>query len=338
MAAGEIWVYGDWRNYYQNRVSLQLLAKARELAAAGGHRVCAVVLGHGVEEWAAEYQAHGAQRVYVLDDARLTDYLPGVHARLLEALTRERGPEIILVGATAFGQELAARAASRLGTGLTADCVGLELDEEGRLVQTAPAFGGSLLAEIVMPRHRPQMATVRPGVFAELPHDEAARAEMVRLEPPAVIPGDGVRVKAVERQPYRGQELEKARVVVCGGRGLKGREHFAELYQLARLLGGEVGATRPVVYDGWAPEEGLVGQAGRHIAPRLLLSLGISGAIQHTAGIDRPGFTVAVNTNPRAPMMAYADVGLAADARQVCRELIRRLREQEARRGEPDQV
>jgi electron transfer flavoprotein alpha subunit len=333
MAGGDIWVYGDWRNYHQNRVSLQLLAKARELAAAGGGRVCAVVFGHGVAEWVAEYQAHGAQRVYVLDDARLTDYLPGVHARLLEGLARERRPEIILVGATAFGQELAARAASRLGTGLTADCVDLELDGRGVLVQTAPAYGGSLLADIVMPRHRPQMATVRPGVFAELDHDESARAEIVRLDPPPAIPGDGVRVKAVERQPYRGRQLEKARVVVCGGRGLGSRERFAELHELARLLGGEVGATRPVVYAGWATEEALVGQAGRQIAPRLLLSFGISGAIQHTAGIDQPDFTVAVNTNPRAMMMAQADAGIAADASQVCRELVRRLRGREAGSG-----
>lgn len=321
-----IWVMGDYRNYFQNRVTLQLLAKARDLSAELGGPVCAVVIGHEVEEWVGEYQAHGAERIYVLDHPQFKDYLPGLYARALEALAREHQPEIMLIGATSFGKELAARTASRLGTGLSGDCVDLLIDPEGHFVQVAPAFGGNLLAEIVMPKHRPQMVTVRPGVFQELPHDDAARAEIIKLEPPSGLAGDGVRLIKSQRLEYQGQELETASVVVCGGRGLGSKKKFKQLHELARLMGGEVGATRPVVYADWAAEECLVGQAGKHIKPRLLLSLGISGAIQHTAGIDQPEFTVAVNKNPSAVMMKKADVAVKADAHQVALALIRELK------------
>jgi electron transfer flavoprotein alpha subunit len=321
-----IWVFGDYRNYFQNRVTLQLLAKARSLAEAGGGSVCAVVIGHGVEEWVAEYQAHGAQRIYVLDHPQFADYLPGLYARALESLAREHRPEIILIGATHFGKELAARIASRLGTGLTGDCVDLFFDQEGRFVQVAPAFGGNLLAEIVIPKHRPQMATVRPGAFQELPHDDSARAEIIRQKPPKGLIGDGVRLVKCERIKYQDQDLENASVVVCGGRGLGSKKKFKQLYELARLMGGEVGATRPVVYADWAEDERLVGQAGKNIKPRLLFSLGVSGAIQHTAGIGQPEFTVAVNKNPSAVMMKKADVAVKADAHQVALALIRELK------------
>jgi electron transfer flavoprotein alpha subunit len=321
-----IWVLGDFRNYFQSRVTLQLLAKARDLSADLGGPVCAVVIGHQVEEWVGEYQAHGADRIYVMDDPRFADYLPGLVARALESLAREHRPEIILIGATNFGKELAPRTASRLGTGLSGDCVDLFIDAQGRFVQVAPAFGGNLLAEIVMPKHRPQMVTVRPGVFQEFPHDYEARAEIVRLEPPAGLSGDGVRLVKSERVGYQGQDLDNARVVVCGGRGMGSKKKFRQLHELARLMGGEVGATRPVVYSDWADEESLVGQAGKHIKPRLLLSFGISGAIQHTAGIDQPELTIAINKNPAAMMMKKADVSIKADAHQVALALIRELK------------
>jgi electron transfer flavoprotein alpha subunit len=321
-----IWVLGDFRNYFQNRVTLQLLAKARELAAKMGGPVCAVVIGHEVDEWVGEYQAHGADRIYVMDDPRFADYLPGLMARALESLAREHRPEIILIGATSFGKELAPRTASRLGTGLSGDCVDLFIDDEGRFVQVAPAFGGNLLAEIVMPKHRPQMVSVRPGVFQELPHDDSAKAETIKLEPPAGLSGDGVRLIKTKRVGYQGQDLDNAAVVICGGRGLGSKKKFQQLHELARLMGGEVGATRPVVYADWAEEESLVGQAGKHIKPRLLLSFGISGAIQHTAGIDQPELTIAVNKNPEAMMMKQADVAIRADAHQVALALVRELK------------
>lgn len=328
MSAGvkEVWVFGDYRNYFQNRVTLQLLARGRELAARLGGRVCVLVLGHQLEEWVGEYMAHGADLVMVMDHPRLRQYQAETYTSLLVELARQRRPEIILVGATSFGRELAARAAKRLGTGLTADCVDLAIDEQGTLVQTAPGFGGNLLAQVVIPNHRPQMATVRPGTFQELPHDYERTAPVERLELPADLPAERVRLLKSERLPPRAQALENAQVVVCGGRGMGGKKKFRNLYELARLLGGQVGATRPVVYAHWAEEGALVGQAGKPIKPQVLFSFGISGAIQHTAGIAGSPFIVAVNKNPGAVMMQMADVGLVADANQACLALIRELR------------
>jgi electron transfer flavoprotein alpha subunit len=322
----DVWVFGDYRNYFQNRVTLQLLAKARELAATLGGRVCALVLGHQTEEWVGEYIAHGADAVHLIDDPALATYQAETYAALLEGLARRFSPEIILVGATNFGRELAARAASRLGTGLTADCLALRIDEEGRFVQTAPSFGGNLLAEIIMPNHRPRMATVRPGVFEELPHDYERQGEILRHDLPANLPREKARVVKCEPAPQRGQKLGSAQVVICGGRGLGSKAKFKKLNELAKLLEAEIGATRPAVYAGWAEEDALVGQAGRQIKPRLLLSFGISGAIQHTAGISGADFIVAVNKNPAANMMKMADVAIKADAYQTALALIRELK------------
>ncbi|MFH1059938.1 MAG: electron transfer flavoprotein subunit alpha/FixB family protein [Pseudomonadota bacterium] len=324
-AQAEIWVFGDWRNYFQNRVTLQLLAKARGLAEPLGARVCALVLGQGLDEWVMEYTAHGADRLYVCDHERLAGYPMQAFTRLVAELAQERPPAVILVGATGFGKELAARVAKRLGVGLTADCVELGIDDQGRLVQTAPAFGGNLLAEIVS-KTPPQMATVRPGAFQELPHDYVRTAEVVALELPADLAREPVRLIASERLAARQQDLTGAAVVVVGGRGMGSKKKFKNLHELARLLGGQVGATRPVVYSQWAGAEALIGQAGRQVKPKLLISFGVSGAIQHTAGIQAE-FIVAVNKNPNAVMMQMADVGIVADANQTCLALIRALKE-----------
>ena len=325
-AGRNVWVFGDYRNYFQNRVTLQLLARGRELAASLGGQVVVVVMGHDLRQWVDEYVAHGADLVLAVDHPSLLTYQSETYTSILADLARRHQPYIILVGATGFGRELAARAAKRLGTGLTADCVDLTIDQEGRLVQTAPGFGGNLLAEIVIPRHRPQMATVRPGTFQELPHDYQRRAAVQWLPPPAGLRPERVRLLESERLPPREQALENASVVVCGGRGMGSKKKFRNLQELARLLGGQVAATRPVVYARWCEEGALVGQAGRQIKPQVLFSLGVSGAIQHTAGISGAPFIVAVNKNPGAVMMQMADVGLVADANQVCLALIRELK------------
>lgn len=321
-----IWVFGDYRNYFQTRVTLQLLSRANDLAETNDAEVCAVLFGHDLDEYVGEYIAHGAHTVYVIDDARIRDYAVDTYAHLMVGLVRRYRPEILLVGATTFGREFAPKVAKRLQTGLTADCVGLDITEEGLLVQTAPAFGGNLLAEIVTPTARPQMATVRPGVYREIPHDYQATGRIVRLPLPEDLPRPRVRLVRAEKQTQRDQRLEDARVVVCGGRGLGSHKRFKNLSELARLMGGEVGATRPVVYANWASPDILVGQAGRHVRPQVLLSLGISGAIQHTAAIAGADFIVAVNKNPNATMMKLADVAIVADANQTCLALIKELK------------
>ncbi len=321
-----IWVFGDYRNYFQNRVTLQLLARARELAMQIEASVCAVVFGNQVEEYIHEYIAHGAQTVYVIDHPRLKTYSTATYAALMAHLATEHEPDILLIGATDFGREFAPRVAKRLKTGLTADCIGLDINEKGLLVQTAPSFGGNLLARIITPEKRPQMATVRPGTFPELPHDHQALGRVITLPFPENIPDDRVRLVHSERTPPREQRLEDARIVICGGRGMGSRAKFRKLFEMARLMGAEVGATRPVVYSQWAEHDCLVGQAGKHVRPQVLFSFGVSGAIQHTAAIHDAELIVAVNKNPNASMMKIADVAIVADASQFCSALIRELK------------
>ncbi len=321
-----IWVYGDYRNYFQNRVTLQLLAHAKDLAPKIEADVCAVVFGYQVDEYVGEYIAHGAAKVYVVDDKSLTSYCTETHVNLMERLVCAHHPEIILVGATDFGRELSPRLAKRLRTGLTADCIGLNINDDGLLIQTAPAFGGNLLAETVTPVTKPQMATVRPGTFQELPHDYEAQGDILHIAMPPDLPRPKVRMINCKRLPQRRQRLEEAKIVVCGGRGMGSKVKFKKLFELAQLLDAEVGATRPVVYSKWIGHDALVGQAGKHINPQILFSFGTSGAIQHTAAIHDAELIIAVNKNPDATMMKMADVAIVADANQVCSALIRELK------------
>ena len=322
-----IWVIGDYRNYFQNRVTLQLLSKANDLAPQIDAEVCAVLFGQGLDEYVAEYIAHGAEKVFVVDDPVLIDYSVETYAALMQHLAKKYEPEIILVGATSFGKEFAARVAKRLGTGLSADCIGLEINADGQLLQIAPSFGGNLIAEIITPHHRPQMATVRPGTFQEIPHDNDRRGEVIREPMIKDIPKDRVRLISNEHQPGRDQRIEDAAVVVCGGRGMGSKKKLKKLFDLAELMGAEIGGTRPVVYAGWLGADALIGQAGKNIKPKILISFGISGAIQHTAAINEAGFIIAVNKNPNATMMKMADVAVVADANQFCTALIRGLKE-----------
>ncbi len=216
--------------------------------------------------------------------------------------------------------------AKRLKTGLSADCVGLDITEDGLLLQLAPSFGGNMLAEIITERHRPQMATVRPGTFKEIAHNYERKAQVERLPLMKNLPKSRVRLIEYERSVEKEHTIENASVIVCGGRGMGNKEKFKRLQELAKLLGGNVGATRPVVYAGWADHSALVGQAGKHIKPKILFSFGISGAIQHTAGLGEANFIVAINKNPQATMMKMADVAIAADASDVLHHLIKELK------------
>jgi electron transfer flavoprotein alpha subunit len=319
----QIWIFGDYRNYFQNRVTLQLLAKARELAKEIDADVCALVMGHNTQEYIDEYIAHGADIVHSFDHKDLAVYNVDRFVHLTAQLANHYAPEIFLIGGTSFGHEYAPRVAKRLQTGLTADCVALSIDEKNCLVQTAPAFGGNLLAEILTPNHRPQMSTVRPGTFQELPHDYDRKGNVIQHDYVTDAPKNHIRLIRSEREPQTEQSLEKASVVICGGRGMQSKKKFKKLFDLARLLRGEVGATRPVVYSRWTSPETLVGQAGKQVAPQILFSFGISGAIQHTAAISDARFIVAINKNPNATIMKIADVAIVSDANQVCSALIK---------------
>lgn len=323
---GRVWVFGDYRNYFQNRVTLQLIAKGKALAEKLDTEVTVVVLGDRVHQYAMEYAAHGAQMVMVGEHPGLAEYQVETYTALLAQWVNAFEPEVFLGGATSFGREFFPRLAKRLRTGLSADCVALEIvPETGLLLQTTPAFGGELLAEVVTPLHRPQMATVHPSVFQELPHDSGA---MGRIIYPEVDIQPELRVKLVRSRPQQTHKigLEDATLVVAGGRGLGSKKYFKLLFELAELLGGEVGATRPAVVAEWVEEERLLGQTGKSVKPRLLITIGTSGALQYTTGIQAAETIIAINRDPHAPIFKMADLGLTGDAATLLPLLLEELR------------
>jgi electron transfer flavoprotein alpha subunit len=321
-----VWIFGDYRNYFQNRVTLQLIAKGKELATKRNTKVTALVLGEQVQQYAMEYVAHGADLVIAAEHPDLKEYQVESYCALVAQWVETLEPEIFLAGATSFGREFFPRLAKRLGTGLSADCVALEVDPKtGLLLQTTPAFGGELLAEVVTPHHRPQMATVHPGVFQERPHDPEAVGRILYPEI-NVVPRSRVKLIRSRRQQIRKVNLEEAPVVIAGGRGLGTKEQFERLFELAQLLEGEVGATRPVIRAGWAEEDRLLGQTGKNVKPKLLISIGTSGALQYTTGIQSAEVIIAINRDPHAPIFKMADLGLAGDASTVLPLLLEALR------------
>ncbi|MBN2034970.1 MAG: electron transfer flavoprotein subunit alpha/FixB family protein [Deltaproteobacteria bacterium] len=321
-----VWVFGDYRNYFQNRVTLQLISKGKELAGKLGTDLTVLVLGYQVHQYVMEYVAHGADVIMAVDHPVLKNYQVETYSRLVAELVKAWAPHIFLAGATAFGREFFPRLAKRLKTGLSADCVSLDVNvEEGWLIQTTPSFGGHLLADVITPKSRPQMATVHPGMFAERLHDKSAVGRIIY--PDIKVEADE-RVQLVRSKPEqvsRG-ELENAPVVVVGGRGMGSGENFQMLFELARHLGGEVGATRPAVTEGWVGEERLLGQTGRSVKPRLLITFGTSGALQYTTGIQGAETIIAVNRDPNAPIFKISDLGLVGDGRSILRLLIETLR------------
>jgi electron transfer flavoprotein alpha subunit len=321
-----IWVFGDYRHYFQNRVTLQLIAKAKTLAKRLGAEVTAIVLGEHVHQYAMEYVAHGADVVMVVDHPSLKNFQVETYTRLVATLVEDYRPEVFLAGATPFGREFFPRLAKRLKTGLSTDCIALEVHAETQLLlQTTPAFGGELLAEVITQNHRPQMATVHPGVFEEQLHDHQAIGRIIY---PEVDIARDDRVQLVRSRPEQSKKghLEDAPVVVVGGRGVSSKEQFQMLCELAELLGGEVGATRPAVLAGLAEEEKLLGQTGKSVKPRLLITVGTSGALQYTTGIQGSETIIAINRDAQAPIFKMADIGLVGDAHSILTLLLEKLR------------
>ena len=321
-----IWIFGDYRNYFQNRVTLQLIAKGKELAGKLGTEVTVLVLGHQVHQFAMEYSAHGADVVMVVEHPALKIYQVETYTRVVARLAEAWRPHIFLAGATAFGREFFPRLAKRLKTGLSADCVSLEVDpDKGWLIQTTPAFGGELLADVITPEHRPQMATVHPGLFKERVHDKGAISRIVYPEVQVETDERVQLVRSKPEQTHKGN-LQDAPVVVVGGRGLGNKENFQMLFELAECLGGEVGATRPAVMAGWAEEDRLLGQTGKSVKPRLLITVGTSGAVQYTTGIQAAETIIAINRDPNAPIFKIADLGLVGEGRSILTLLLEKLR------------
>ncbi|NLN16930.1 MAG: electron transfer flavoprotein subunit alpha/FixB family protein [Firmicutes bacterium] len=314
----EVWIYAESEGERLHPVVGELLGEGRRLAERLGGSLGAVLASpHGS---LAEELALFADRVYVVQDPR--PYTDEWQSQALIRLIEDRRPEILLFGGTRRGKSLAPRVAARLGTGLIADCTSLRIDEDGLLLAELPTFGGRLLTTIACPSHRPQMATLALGAFA--PGPKGAGGEIIDC--PWAIPGPGtMKVLGQEPLPVDSRPLRGAEIVIAGGRGLGSRANFALLEEVARLLGAAVGASRGAVDAGWMDPEGLIGQTGAIVRPRLYIACGISGATQHVVGMQRAEVIVAVNKDPKAPIFDLATYGIVGDCRQFLLELKGRL-------------
>ncbi|NMB17371.1 MAG: electron transfer flavoprotein subunit alpha/FixB family protein [Firmicutes bacterium] len=316
----EVWVYAESEAGRLHPVVDELMGEGRRLADRLGGSLGAVLLSP--HDSLAGELALWADRVYVTPDPRLDRYTDERHSQLLARLIEAYRPEIVLIGGTRRGKSLAPRAAARVGTGLIADCTSLKLDEDGLLLAALPTFGGRLLATIVCPNHRPQMATLVPGAFASGP--KGAGGKIINY--PWADPEAGT-VKVLEQKPLPVDDrpLKGAEIVIAGGRGMGSRENFVLLEEVARLLGAAVGASRGAVDAGWTGPGQLIGQTGAIVRPQLYIACGISGATQHVVGMQRAEVVVAVDKDPKAPIFDLATYGIVGDCREFLLELKRRL-------------
>ncbi len=324
-----VWVVAEHLHEQFRRGTFELLGEGRRLADKLGVELAAVLLGDGVADMANDLFAHGADKVYLAQDPVLAHYRTGPYTDVLSGMINRHKPEIVLVSATPQGRDLAPRVAARLSAGLTADCTGLDIDEGERLlVQTRPAFGGNLMATIISRHARPQMATVRPGVMKALDADPSRTGEVVEV--PVHLDERGVIAKVVEivQQETDGRvNLQDAEIIVSGGRGLGKPENFALIRELAEALGGAVGASRAAVDAGWIPAYHQVGQTGRTVQPKLYIACGISGAVQHLAGMSSADCIVAINRDPAAPIFSIATYSIVGDLFEIVPALTKKLKE-----------
>ena len=313
-----IYVFCEQRDGLIQPVALELLGVARELSAKTGEKVCGVLVGHNVTAQAKELIAYGADEVYLVDDARLEYYVTEPYAQAVYQITTQQEPNVFLFGATSIGRDLAPRLSARLRTGLTADCTKLENDEEGNLFMTRPAFGGTLMATIICPNSRPQMSTVRPGVMQKLAPDYTRAGEIFPVSIAWNEEKFAVQVIEEVKEAQNVDKIEDAKILVSCGRGLKNTE---PAFELASNLGGTVSSSRALVDAGIMEHSRQVGQTGKTVRPQAYLAFGISGAIQHLAGMEESEFIVAVNTDKSAPIFKVANLGIVADAAATMKEL-----------------
>lgn len=322
-----IWVFAEQRDGKLMPVVLELLGEARKLADGVGTEVSAVLCGENVEGLCADLFAYGADKVYLADAPELKNYTTDGYAKVIDEAIKMYKPEIVMYGATHIGRDLGPALAVKSGTGLTADCTQLELPAEDRQFRmTRPAFGGNLMATIMCSHHRPQMSTVRPGVMKKLENPQAGKqGEIVKLNV-SFAEGD-IRTKVLEivKTAKDAVSLTDAKVIVAGGMGVGSAEGFKLLEELAEKLGGIVAASRAAVDAGWIDKSRQVGQTGTTVKPQIYIACGISGAIQHIAGMQDSDYIIAINNNEAAPIFEVADYGMVGDLHKVIPELIAAL-------------
>jgi len=323
-----IWVFIEQEEGCLSEVSLELLTAARCLAEKKKMEIGAVLLGDEMEAVAEALPGWGADRVILANHPGLKRYLAIPYTKIISRLVLERKPDIFLLPATCIGSDLAPRVAARVNTGLSAHCTTLDISEKGELMQVVPAFGGKVMATILCPKHRPQMATVRPGVFRKGERLEK-KGELERI-PVELSPEDlPQKILDVHYEKKAAQAIEEAEIVVAGGAGIGNGDDWKWVEKLAKTLNAAVGGTRPPLDEGWIHEDQMIGQSGKTIRPKLYLGIGISGVIQHTVGIQDAKTIIALNNDPKAAIFETADLGVVADYRKVVPLLIEELQKKE---------
>ena len=319
-----VWVISDQIDCQLQSVSLQLIGQARNLADQLETSVETILLGDNIEQQARQLIAAGADRVYLGNAPELEVYQPELYAEIVVNLAREHQPDIILMGSTDMGRELAPLVAARLKTGLTAHCIDLVLDKDMILEQRIPAYGG--LLSIVCPEKRPQMATIAAGVFPKPELDESRTGEIILLEIPDKIPGRIQTLEIVRKEP-EGVSIESAPIVVAGGAGAGDPEGWRKIADLAETLNAALGSTRPAVDEGWIELETMIGQSGKMVSPELYIGVGLSGELQHMVGIVGAKVMVAINNDAKSPVFEQVDFGIVDDCREFVPVLIEKIME-----------
>ena len=328
-----VWVFAEQKDGKIANVTFELLYEGKKLADELSEPLCAVLLGDRMAKAARELISFGAEKVYLAESPQLAIFLEDTYTEVAVSLIKEHKPNIVLLGATAIGRSLAPRVASRLETGLTADCTGLEIEPKSKdLLQTRPAFGGNLIATIICPNHRPQMATVRPKVFKAAQRNELRLGKIIKYDYKEHTLTQRAELLAVVKEAAETANLADAEIIVAAGRGLQDAKNFGIIEELAQVLSGAVGASRGAVDAGWIGYAHQVGQTGKTVRPRLYIACGISGAIQHLVGMQSSEIIVAINKDPRAPIFKVADYGIVGNVFETIPALtreIKRLRAEE---------
>ena len=329
-AAGDsyrgVWVFAEQRNGKLKSVAYELLSRGRQLADTLGTELCVICFGHGINE-AQQLIAYGADKVYLMDAPALSSNQDDLYTKGLVELIEKYKPEIVIAGATSLGRSFIPRVAAILKTGLTADCTGLEIDPEtGLLLQTRPTFGGNIMATIICQTKRPQMSTVRPRVFKKGTPDGKRKGQVIRVDFNKQRITSRTKLLSFIDDITEAVKLEDANIIVSGGRGVGKAENFQLLEELAGVMGAALGSSRPPVDDGWVPYSHQVGQTGKTVCPKLYIACGISGAVQHLAGMQTSDTIVAINDDPNAPIFDVATYGIVGDLFKVVPMLIKKLK------------
>jgi electron transfer flavoprotein alpha subunit len=322
-----VWVVAEQYRGVIQSVTYELLGKGRELADKLGVELCAVLLGKDMRAKTDEMIHRGAEKVYLVDSPKLSQYQNEPYSKVIIELINEYKPEIVLCGATSTGRSLIARVAVKINAGLTADCTGLDIDQEkGLLLQTRPAFGGNIMATIICPNHRPQMATVRHKVMKEAEVDTSKSGEVIEKVYNDNMLSSRTKVVNVVEEEGSTVNLSEADIIVSGGRGLSKPENFALLHELADAIGGAVGASRAAVDADWIAYSHQVGQTGKTVCPKIYISCGISGQIQHLAGMSSSDIIIAINKDPDAPIFKVANYGIVGDLHEIIPVLTKKIK------------